>query len=354
MHPPSQGRSKVKVAIFVVSVLIAACLVAVAVMPEPKARNLVRQDLIHSQRDQQVALVGVKNDWIWEVDGTSQVLKRIRELPIRAGSFSSVSSDGKWVAFDACTLADETQTATAGTCVRGLTHLAIIGTDGRHLREFPSLVYPGPSCWSRDDTKLALVAQKRAVNRYALPGLEIVDIASGEAKTAAAEDPIVGPQCWSSDGNQIVYSIRRPRGINILRLYDVIHDRSRDLASGGGGAWEPNGNRIAYEDCTPESSCTYRFLRLDDGNRTASFGHEWGAEPLLWSPDSRFVIRESFRRFSEHPLGQRFELLAPVEQLNRDSRLRVRDLTNNSEDWLVNLSDSDPTSFQWVRAEPFR
>jgi hypothetical protein len=80
---------------------------------------------------------------------------------------------------------------------------------------------------------------------------------------------------------------------------------------------------------------------LADSSTTEIF-HKSGADSgLAWSPDSRFVAYTSHNSAFERPF---FMDVGPV-------RLRVRRLSDNSEDWVLQLSDSYLPDFQWIENE---
>jgi dipeptidyl aminopeptidase/acylaminoacyl peptidase len=212
--------------------------------------------------------------------------------------------------------------------------------DGTGFEEYSNLKYPIGMCWSPDDSKLVVSAGH----------LDILDVATGSSKEIDGMNAYASDQCWSPDGNHVVYFENQDKGIRVVRIYDFAENKSRDIAFGGFPSWSPDGNRIAFVSCPPpDMNCAYQTIHPDDSGQTLLFRIEPGESPLWWSPDSQYVAYRSWRKFWEHSLFGKLEQLVPIEHLDTDDRLRIRRLDDNSEDWLLNIGDSEAlSSFQWV------
>jgi len=202
--------------------------------------------------------------------------------------------------------------------------------------------------WSPDDSKLVYAARTYS-------SLEVLDVKTDSTTLIDDKDAFafVSEQCWSPDGEHVVYTVNHVQGIQAVRIYDVAEGKSRDVASGGHASWSPDGKRIAFAYCPPSLwDCKYESVRPDGSQQTLLFKISPGISPLWWSPDSQFVAYVTFRKFLEHSIRGMLSGLVPVEQLDRDDRLRIRRLDDNSEDWLLNIGNSDSLSFQWIRRTP--
>lgn len=81
--------------------------------------------------------------------------------------------------------------------------LAVAHTDGSGVRKYPRIVLPSEMCWTRDNSKLALVAHLENDSR---PQLLVLDLNSGMADSLAdGKNVAVTPQCWSPEGKQLAY-----------------------------------------------------------------------------------------------------------------------------------------------------
>jgi Tol biopolymer transport system component len=323
---------------------LVACLgtLVVVLIPQSSSKSLVRKQVALIESQNNWSLVAVRGDKIQEVQFADRYLKEIGSLPKSLISSSSISTDGKWIAFDVC--ADDGQKQPTGLqqlCPSGFPHLAVLATDSMSLRENPSLVYPSAMCWSPDNSKLVLNASDH---------LDLLDVRTGSTKVIDGTDAFASEQCWSPDAQHVVYMVNQDKGIRTLRIYNLAENKSLDVASGGNASWSPDGERIAFLYCPPSlDDCAYKVVLAGGGQETLLFKIDRGTAPLLWSPDSRFVAYVSFRTFWEHTFLEKLDLLVPVERLDVDNRLRIRRLDDNSEDWLLNLGNTDPRSFKWVR-----
>ena len=137
-------------------------------------------------------------------------------------------------------------------------YLAIVPTDGGGVRKYPQIVLPSEMCWSRDNSKLAMVEQSdNDPHRQLL----VFYLASGKADRVVDGKAVgVTPQCWSPDGKQMVYFAgdKESAGPGAIRIWDTVAQTSRDLFHGGPDCtghimcanpyptWSPDGEWIAY------------------------------------------------------------------------------------------------------------
>jgi Tol biopolymer transport system component len=320
-------------------------------IPRAFPRRAQRNDVVAAANLSEWSLITANGDKIYEVQFAERSLKQIGKLPKPAAKFGSISfsADGKWIAYEVCTNTAEKRVIDSNErCASGSTHLAIVAADGTGLREFSNLAYPAAMCWSPDNSKIVLLVSDRIANRP--PSMNIVDVSTGSLKSIDSMNGAPSEQCWSPDGKKIVYRMGFNEGVQVVRVYDVAEDKHRDITSGDHPSWSPDGERIAYLDCPPtKSDCVYRTIHPDGSGQALLFKIDVNDSPLWWSPDSQFVVYRSFRKFSEESLAGKLVALEPVEHLDTNDRLRIRRLADNSEDWLLNLGNDDPGSFQWIR-----
>ena|ERR1035437_12093 len=81
--------------------------------------------------------------------------------------------------------------------------LAIVPVNGSGVRKYPQIVLPSKMCWTRDNSKLAMVAQS---DRNPQQQLVVLHLDTGRVdRVADGKTVAVTPQCWSPDGKQLVY-----------------------------------------------------------------------------------------------------------------------------------------------------
>jgi Tol biopolymer transport system component len=182
---------------------------------------------------------------------------------------------------------------------------------------------------------------RRQQHGWATDKLVIFDLNTGQTEVIDGEfDTFAVPQCWSPDDKQIVYTVNKPVGIRILRLYDTRSKKSKDLASGGFGTWSPDGKWIAYLFCPPSlRGCAYYRIRTSTGEQRLFFTADDDETGLSWSPDSRYVAYVSMARLFER---------TPSEMVREMVRLRVRRLEDNVEYPCADFFDGDSMRFDWV------
>jgi len=177
----------------------------------------------------------------------------------------------------------------------GRFYLAVAHTDGSGVRKFPEVVLPSEMCWARDSSKLAMVARLDKT-QY----LIVLNLDSGKVdRIADGEKVAVTPQCWSPDGNQLVYfagdgDVSRPGAIRILDtsahatrdlLRDDSHCKKGEFCVSPYPTWSPDGEWIAYFQ-----DKTYWAINPSGTGRKELFRHGSALSPLQWSPDMRYVL----------------------------------------------------------------
>jgi WD40 repeat protein len=162
-----------------------------------------------------------------------------------------------------------------------------------------------------------------------------VNVAAAKTHAASVNSPGVLSirsalsQCWSPDDKKVVYDAD-----DSVRVYDAEQKQWLVLAKGKDATWSPDGKWIAFLD-----DDTYYAVAPSGENRKELFKASGALSGLWWSPDSRIVAYVSRNRFGEPPL-----IAVDVGWV----RLRVRRLSDNSEDWVAQLSDAHIPSYQWL------
>jgi Tol biopolymer transport system component len=202
-------------------------------------------------------------------------------------------------------------------------YLAIARSDGGGLREFPDVVSPEYLCWSYDKSQMALNAAVRGQ-----PGGKLLIMRLDSKATQALEASArVTSQCWSPDDKQIVYVVG-----SSIRIYDLKEKKWHELAQGKDPAWSPDGSWIAFRD-----GDSYYAIRPSGAERKLLFKTFFARSGPWWSPDAAVVayqcVDKKMPKHSEFATRQ----------------LRVRRLSDNSDDWVAEGSDVDYVpSYQWV------
>jgi hypothetical protein len=116
-----------------------------------------------------------------------------------------------------------------------------------------------------------------------------------------------------------------------LRLASISPERLAEAR------WSPDGKWISFL----VDDHSYYVVHPNGDGKKLLFKAGIGVTELQWSPDSRFVAYVSARGIFERSLSEQFVEL---------TRLRVRRLDDSFEEWFLNLTDTDPISFQWVQS----
>jgi len=312
-------------------VVWALCAVSIFLVPLGLPRESLRSELIHLQKQTVFTLVSGRENKIYAVSFANGKLTKPTIWPgrgiILSGGFSE---DGSRVAVALC-----------GQAAPPHCFLAIVDKDGSHPHEYPNLGNPSyMACWSRDSSKIAIVAQNWRDGSHTNE-LLILDVATGGTQLIGrGSTSFVDPQCWSPGDKQVVYTSDNMSDHPRSSIYDVESKALREFSVGTRPTWSPDGNWIALMDCPPSLwGCKYFVVRPSGSERKFLFKSE-AATALWWSPDSRLVAYVNGAGFFER---------TPPQQLREMVRLRVRRLEDGSVDSFADFFDGDMMEFQWVK-----
>jgi hypothetical protein len=205
--------------------------------------------------------------------------------------------------------------------------LAIVPVNGTGARKYPQIVLPSEMCWTRDNSKLAMVAQS---DKNPQRQLVVLHLDTGITdRVADGEAVAVTPQCWSPDGRHLVYFAgdKSLAGPGAIRILDTATQVSRDLLHGGPDCrenilcanpyptWSPDGEWIAYLQ-----NKTYWVIDPSGQEKRRLFRRSSALSPLQWSPDMRYALYADCCAFRDT-----FRCMCEI------GRIRVRRLADNSE-----------------------
>jgi WD40 repeat protein len=289
-----------------------------------KSKANLLDDLIRFQEDQNSALVSVFNGQIHSIDFANRALELKKNDHLQDSSqYGVLSPDGSEIAL----ISQKTLNR------RIFFALRTSKLDGSAAEDYSELTSPSGMCWSADNTKLALLANYTKSGQM-VTALQIMKLGPREMEPVDDMNSFTTPQCWSPDGMVVVYTRNGDGGKQTVTTYDTQTKQKREIANGGRATWIPTTDWITYLDCGIElHDCTYYAIHPDGTGKKALFKTSAAVTGLSWSPDGRF--------------GAYVSPGSTLEPWVR-WRLRVRRLEDNSEDWVANLSDTDPIEFQWI------
>jgi len=213
---------------------------------------------------------------------------------------------------------------------------------GAGLREYIDVAGGYRTCWSYDRSIILTSVEDNFEPIHTT--LRILDVPSKTVRDIDSNAYVfLTPQCWSPDGKRFVYETQEQRRVKrdgsseavnqTLRIFNLDRNKSEELVKGSEPSWSPDGKQIAFLDHD-----TYYAISPSGGDKRSLF-HKGNADSgLAWSPDSRLVAYTSHNGALERPL---LLDVGPV-------RLRVRRLSDNSEDWVLQLTDAYLPQFQWL------
>jgi hypothetical protein len=290
-------------------------------------KETIRAELIRLQEQTGLTLDAFYNDDLDVVVFASRLLSETGFRFAKGTRMSSISMDGTYVAGEFARL----------SWMFGTSRL-----DGTDRRDYPGVVEPYRSCWNRDRSQILLSIEDRTEPFHTV--LKILDVNSKTTRTIDASAYVfVTQQCWSPDGKRFVYETQEARRekkngsseeVNAsVKIYDLVQSKIQELAKGSDPTWSPVGDRIAFRvhDTFYAMSPTGDLPKVLFHRRDSDSG-------FIWSPDARFVAYTSHNGAFERPF---FMDVGPV-------RLRIRRLSDNSEDWVLQLYDSYLPEFQWI------
>ena len=286
-------------------------------------------ELSRRQKQDGLTLVSLLWSKVYTVDFVRQSLSFSPDLLQNLGfRYGTVSPDGNQAAFDSCGGSAHAQESidSEGNCI-GRSGLATAGLDGSGLRTFPEISSPIGICWSPDASRFAL--RGGPAN-----GLEIVDAHNGSPQSIDETEAFFEPQCWSHDGNLVVYTRNKPRKQTVV-IYNFETKKKTELGAGGYATWIPGTDWITFKDCGIDlQRCTYYKVRRDGTGKKILFKTLAATSPLSWSSDGRLAAFVSTSR--------------PTEPAGISWRLRVWRISDGSEVWVSNLGERDSVFFQWI------
>jgi hypothetical protein len=286
-------------------------------------------ELTRRQKQNGLTLISLLWSKVYTVDFVTHSLSfspiLLQNLGFRSGT---VSPDGNQAALDSCGESARLQelTDSEGNCV-GRSGLATASLDGSSLRTFPGTSSPFGICWSPD-------ASRFAFSGGLANGLEIVDAHNGSSQSIDETEAFFAPQCWSHDGNLVAYTRNEPMKQTVV-IYNLDTKKKTELSAGGYANWIPGTDWITFKDCgIALHRCTYYKVKPDGTGKRILFKTLAAASPLSWSSDGRLAAFVSAGR--------------PTEPAGISWRLRVWRISDGSEVWVSNLSETDPVFFQWI------
>lgn len=218
-------------------------------------------------------LDGVLDLYVMNADGDSV---RDLEADIEFAGFPSLSPDGKTVAFDRFHDDDD--------------HLVIRSLTGKDDREIPAEFFYGPSAWSRDGSKLALVAS--SVDVPSSTEIWVVNRDGTGLRMLTHLGGLNTDPSWSPDGTQLVL-VHEDSVVSVDQAYLVDADGSNprqltDIEDGvARPAWSPDGSRIAFDAWSSDGGESDIFVMPPiPGATVTRLTFEAGLDQSpSWSPD---------------------------------------------------------------------
>lgn len=146
------------------------------------------------------------------------------------------SHDGKMIAFDANPGGHSTA------------HLYIYAVRGLFKDTLKDMGVGNAPCWSPDDTQLACFTYNSNPDRDRVQaGIWIVNIEDGSRRWLCEGERTD----WSPDGTKLLVENRKPGGFSALEVVDVKSGQRKRMVENTydmlpGGAWSPNGKKIAF------------------------------------------------------------------------------------------------------------
>jgi Tol biopolymer transport system component len=298
----------------------------------PSGEPLIAE-LIRIQQDHGVTLDSYFRGQLYESDFLKRSISLSNRAPSHKGAgYSVISPDGASIAFAGCGVS--LTEPTAAGCQTGAPILAVSRIDGSSVRAYSNLENASGMCWSSDGAKLAFNAWVDSASGNRSTKLQVLDVVSGKAEVVDDDQSFTMPQCFSPDGTIVAYTKHVRASRRTIFSYNTQTKIRREIGLGAFATWIPASDWVTYLDCGIElHDCTYFAKHSDGTGARILFKTTSAVTGLSWSADGRFAAYVSASRESE-PRGVGW-------------RLRVRRYEDNAEDWVANLTDTDPIQFQW-------
>jgi Tol biopolymer transport system component len=278
----------------------------------PRVKEPVRAQLSRLQKETGLTIAKFDNYAVGTIRFSDRSYLPEPMLPLKGPiTPASISPSGKQIALD----------TSSGPGFHGHS-LAVVKRNGSDRREFPRISAIEGMCWSPEETKIA------TANRATLA---ILSLDSGSIDDVDDRSRVMS-QCWSPDGKQMVYWVD---DADDIRLYNVDENRTRSIAKGTQPTWSPDGKWIAFLDLDKDA---YFTVSPSGGTPNPLFEAEGARSGLWWSPDSSVVAYLT-----------REPLLSGLPWIDVDTaRLRVRRLSDGSDDWVGDVVYHNNVNYEWI------
>jgi dipeptidyl aminopeptidase/acylaminoacyl peptidase len=292
----------------------------------PLKQGSVRGELMRLQEQNGLTLGSFYDGSFHVVDFAGQTLVGLStKLPVSEPELEFIKSEGTngEVSRDGTEIALLLTQLNPVQGAQKFRYLGILDRKKSRLHEYPNVRRPHGFCWSYDKSRIAFTAEIQKDATTSPDALWIYDLRSN-ATQQIEENAAVTSQCWSPDGQQVVYQ----KG-ETIKVYSLKESGPRTLTKGTEPTWSPTKDLIAIR-----RHDTYYAVRPSDGEERVIFKANGADSALWWSPDSRFAA-----------------YLRPTPSTPNWSdlvwdRIWIRRLEDGSEDWVADTAYA--FSFQWI------
>lgn len=177
------------------------------------------------------------------------------------------------------------------------------GSGQKRIADLPVMTFS----WSPNSESIAFISSTEGSENIGMDGMDgmdaaviyIVDVHAKKITKLTATKGAVGGLSWSPAGDQIAYSKRVAERMPDVHIVNVDGSGDRNLTSGGGPHWSPDGKHILFgvrAEGGPAGKRAFYSIDVDGNNQTLLFEEAENVNLVGYSPDGTKILYSRYEK----------------------------------------------------------